>query len=151
MVSISLVHDCIKLLAFKNSIEYNLAYSITYIGYFKIKENPQIFLEPIQRKAKSPNESIYAKDLEPHVHSHHEHNHISDDQVAAAVDAAIKETAPVAPDDLNCYEEAAATVDNVINTTNGNEEVINVQSVVDATQAALAVGQEHVIDPGVQL
>ena len=62
----------------------------------------------------------------------HDH-HISDDQVAAAVDAAIK-TVPVAPG-VNCYDDAVATVDSVIN-PNGDPVDL---SVADATQAALAV------------
>jgi hypothetical protein len=74
-------------------------------------------------------------------HQHH-HNHISDDQVAAAVDAAIK-TVPVAPDVGNCYDNAAATVDTVMN-TNGSTTVG--LSVADAAQAALAVAPEHVND-----
>lgn len=70
----------------------------------------------------------------------HEHHQISDDQVAAAVDAAIK-TVP-APD-VNCYDDAAATVDTVMNT---NGDVADL-SVADATQAALAVAHsEHVTD-----
>ncbi len=87
---------------------------------------------------------MFPKDLthEAHLHGHHEHHQISDDQVAAAVDAAIK-TVPVAPD-VNCYEKAAATVDNVMNTANGSEVTLSVE---DATQAALAVAPEHVTDP----
>ena len=94
-------------------------------------------------KAKLLHEAMYGKEV-AHEHHVHEHHHISDDQVAAAVDAAIKETGgvPVAPD-VNCYEDAAATVDTVMDTTNGGDDAL---SVVDATQAALAVAPDHVAD-----
>ena len=70
------------------------------------------------------------------------HHHISDDQVAAAVDAAIK-TVPGAPDVVNCYDDAAATVDTVMNTSVTEVGL----SVEDAAEAALAVAPEHVTDP----
>ncbi len=117
------------------------------IGHFKIKEHPLIFLEPLAPQQKMS----VALNREAHHHEESivydnkdmpdEQHHISDDQVAAAVDAAIK-TVP-APD-VNCYDDAAATVDEVMNaTTNGNGVDL---SVSNATQAALAVGSEHVVN-----
>jgi len=118
-------------------------------GHFNIKENPHIFLEPLvpqqmkrnpcrvtrqnpcPKAVESPELNIVYTDV-----SHH----ITDDQVAAAVDAAIK-TVPVAPD-VNCYEEAAATVDNVMN-SNSNGASIGL-SVEDAAQAALAAAPEPI-------
>jgi hypothetical protein len=115
-------------------------------GHFKIKEHPRIFLEPLvlQSKHKLPlttenhnhDLSIYTKDI-----SNESHHHISDDQVAAAVDAAIK-TVPTP--DVNCYEDAAATVDTVMNPSIAD---VGLVSVADATQAALAVGApEHTVN-----
>eukprot|EP00551_Chaetoceros_affinis_P018995 CAMPEP_0203733784 /NCGR_PEP_ID=MMETSP0092-20131115/28130_1 /ASSEMBLY_ACC=CAM_ASM_001090 /TAXON_ID=426623 /ORGANISM="Chaetoceros affinis, Strain CCMP159" /LENGTH=468 /DNA_ID=CAMNT_0050617767 /DNA_START=191 /DNA_END=1594 /DNA_ORIENTATION=- len=119
-------------------------------GHFKIKEHPHIFLEPLvsPQKIKLPipdksdetqqqqlqetiqqqeeqHLAVYNKDAE-------QHHHISDDQVAAAVDAAIK-IVPVTSD-VNCYNDAAATVDTVMNATATDVCL----SVADATQAALA-------------
>lgn len=119
------------------------------IGHFKIKEHPLIFLEPL-----APQQKMKMNDaLNPEPHHHEEsivyddkdmtdeQHHISDDQVAAAVDAAIK-TVPAT--DVNCYDDAAATVDEVMNaTTDGNGVDL---SVSNATQAALAVGSEHVVN-----
>ncbi len=110
-------------------------------GHFKIKEYHHIFLEPLvsQQKVKV---NIPAKpdgsqqQQEQHLASDH-HHHISDDQVAAAVDAAIK-TVPVAPD-VNCYNNAAVTVDTVMNTAATDIGL----SVADAAQAALAAAPEH--------
>ena len=72
-----------------------------------------------------------------------EHPHISDAQVAAAVDAAIK-TVP-APDD-NCYDDAAATVDTVMDPNNGHPVDLSVSSATQAALAATRTESEHVED-----
>lgn len=127
-------------------------------GHFKIKEHPQIFLEPISLKPKpkinlpappKPHEPhqlevpVYNKDQVPH-----DHHHISDDQVAAAVDAAIK-TVP-APD-VACYDDAAATVDTVMNTTTDAEVGLSVADAAQAALAAQAAAPEHVANQQAQI
>jgi len=91
-------------------------------GHFRIKQHPEIFLEPLTPEQKSelepqsqdPNNSVMM------VHCPKEISHpvstISDDQVAAAVDAAIK-TVPVPQTvpDFNDTSAAATAVDAAMN------------------------------------
>lgn len=119
-------------------------------GHFKIKQHPEIFLEPLTPEQKSklepqsqdPNNSVMM------VHCPKEISHpvstISDDQVAAAVDAAIK-TVPV-PQSVVGFDDASAAataVDAVmkINDDDNGDDVVEHTvdiSVADATTAALA-------------
>lgn len=82
-------------------------------GHFRIKEHPEIFLEPLTPKQKSKLEthSQNPNDTVMMVHCPKEipqpFSTISDDQVAAAVDAAIK-TVPVSQSVDGCFEDASA-------------------------------------------
>lgn len=112
-------------------------------GHFKIKDHPGIFLEPIA------NDKL--KQLETQTHHHVT---ISDDQVAAAVDAAIK-TVPVHQQDCSEYDDAAAAATAVDAAMKMNGDTVSVHgapavglSVTDAAAAALAAApdlKEHEI------
>ena len=112
-------------------------------GHFKIKDHPGIFLEPLA------NDKL--KQLESQTHHHVT---ISDDQVAAAVDAAIK-TVPVHQQDGSEYDDAAAAATAVDAAMKMNGDAVSVHggqgvvlSVTDAAAAALAAApdlKEHQI------
>jgi len=123
-------------------------------GHFRIKQHPEIFLEPLTPEQKSklepqsqdPNNSVMM------VHCPKEISHpvstISDDQVAAAVDAAIK-TVPVSQTvaGLDDTSVAATAVDAVMKiNANSNGDAIRHPvdiSVADAAKVALAVAPEQ--------
>ena len=100
-------------------------------GHFRIKEHPEIFLEPLTPKQKSKLEA-HSQDSNNNVMMVHcpkeipqPFSTISDDQVAAAVDAAIK-TVPVPQSVDGCFDDAsvaATAVDAVMKISsdgNGN-------------------------------
>jgi len=123
-------------------------------GHYRIKQHPEIFLEPLTPEQKSklepqsqdPNNSVMM------VHCPKEISHpvstISDDQVAAAVDAAIK-TVPVSQTvaGLDDTSVAATAVDAVMKiNANSNGDAIRHPvdiSVADAAKVALAVAPEQ--------
>ena len=113
-------------------------------GHFKIKDHPGIFLEPLA------NDKLKQLDAQTH-----HHVTISDDQVAAAVDAAIK-TVPVHQQGVADYDDAAAAASAVDAAMKINGDAVSVHaggqvvglSVTDAAAAALAAApdlKEHEI------
>lgn len=121
----------------------NRGFDFEKYGHFRIKEHPEIFLEPLtpEQKLKIENNSQGIS---------HPVSTISDDQVAAAVDAAINKikTVPV-PQNIAGFDNASAAataVDAVMN-INGDVNNNTVEhtdlSVADATTAALAAAPDQ--------